>query len=139
MIWTPEKLNKLLKSHDLGDDLFEDENRIFDAELFSIPRPLFEKTLAYANKELGWYLSDPATFYGLADCNRFAWMHLGRMQEYLTLVERFKNPILGRPYGTWDSENHSWEYAVVDDKLIFINYGIETWPKKYDGRGSSAV
>jgi hypothetical protein len=130
-------LNRILEEHDLGDDLFEDENRLFDKEFTPIPQHIFSAAMGYANEKMAWYWADQQKHYLLADCNRFHWMFLGHMQEFLT-KRGIRNPILGRPYGLWNGQPHAWAYAYTD-RLIFINWGNVEWPEHYDGKGSSAV
>lgn len=131
-------VDRLLRAHDLGDDWTDDKNGLFDHEFFFITRATFNGALKHANEKTAWYWTDHQKHYLLADCNRFHWVLLGHMQEYLTRAG-YKNPILGRAYGMWNGLPHAWGYAGVDGDLVFINWGKEEWPDKYEGKGSTAV
>ena len=134
---TADELNSLLKNHDLGDDFFE-RNLLLDTEFSSLSRADFESMRIYANNKMAWYWTDQDKHYLLADCNRFHFMWLGHGQEWCTKHD-IGNPAIGRAYGLWVGQPHMWAWAVVNNVLIFVNWGKEEQPLKYSGKGSVAV
>jgi hypothetical protein len=130
-------LNRKLKSRDLGDDFLE-KNLLFDVDFFSLSRNEFERAMERANNKMEWYWTDQSKHYMLADCNRFHFMWLGHFQEWCTKNGK-ANPAIGRAYGKWNGQPHAWAWVVVDDKLIFVNWGSEEEPEHYSGNGSVAV
>ena len=138
---TPKALNKLLQRHDLGDDLFEDENRMFDESFNAIPNKDSGLILSYANNKMGWYWKDFDRHYLNADCNRWHFMFLAHMQEWITRNRNYANPAIGRAYGLWEGQPHMWAWAVIGGDLKFINWGELVDPKniRYSGKGSMAV
>ena len=136
---THTELNRLLKSHDLGDDFLE-KNILFDEDFSSVSCADFQKAKTYANNKMAWYWTDQNKYYLLADCNRFSFMWLGHFQEWFTKHD-IRNPAIGRAYGIWERIKHAWAWADVDSKLVFINWGQEVTPTEvnYSGKGSIAV
>ena len=136
---TADELNRLLKDCDLGDD-WKEKNGLYDPFFSDISRENSDKSDAYANDKMSWYFDDPNKFYLLADCNRFHYMWLAHKQEWYT-QHGISNPPIGRAYGYWEGQNHSWAYEVVERKMVFKNWGQEVNPAmlRYDGKGSEAV
>jgi hypothetical protein len=133
------ELNALLKKHDLGDSFLE-KNLLFDMDFSRIKSKKLQHPVMYADNKTAWYWTDPKKYYLLADCNRFHFMWLGHFQEWCT-QHGISSPAIGRAYGFWEGKNHNWAWVVVDDELVFFNWGQEVKPSEvnYDGKGSVAV
>ena len=138
-IMTSDELNRLLKRHDLGDDFLE-KNLLFDTEFFTLTSPYYLSAMMYANNKMAWYWDDQNKHYMLADCNRFHFMWLGHFQEWCT-KHNIANPAIGRAYGKWEGIHHAWAWVLVENELMFLNWGQEVKPSgvNYIGKGSVAV
>ena len=136
---TPDTLNYKLQRLDIGDDWLE-KNWFFDTDFTSLTNDQFVLMRSYANNQMNWYWTNQDKHYLLAECNRFHFMWLGYAQVWCT-QHGIKNPAIGRAYGYWEGLNHMWAYVVVENEIVFINWGQEVKPAnvRYDGKGSMSV
>jgi hypothetical protein len=139
------ELSNLLKKHDLGDDLFDRENMIFDPDKAAVKRKDINAARQYAMDTFGKrYLDNVGTLYPKGDCNLFHFIFMGRMAEYLLFNCDYISAAVGVAYGDWEKGGgHMWGY-IVEDKddgpdIVFINWGEEVEDPTFKGDGSIAL